>query len=459
MQKLNSTIIGTSLPQIAQSLHIAVPQVSLAITSYLVSGAVFIPISGWLVDRFGIRVVYAASIVIFTAGSLLCGLADSLTLMVAMRILQGMGGALLVPVSRLVIMRAFPKSEYIRAINYMMVPATVGPMLGPVVGGLITTYWSWHWIFFINVPIGILALLPLRLIEEAPMPAPPAFDFRGFGLIGTGFAFAQLAVENVGRHVIALPWQIALFLGASIALFAYGYHARRARNPVIDLTLFKVRTFRIAVLAGSVSRLGISAAPFLLPILFQVGFGLDPLHSGLLTFVATAASFFTRVGVPQLLRLVGIRATLMLNSCVLGFMLAGMAIFHASTPAYVIVIYLFVFGLLRSAHFSALGALVYADLPIERAGGATSVSEVSQRLSQSAGIGLAATLLAIVGHGHIESSDFALVFGGVGLTEILSAWGFRKLKRYDGHQLTGHGRRGRPAVEEAAREGTETGAE
>lgn len=459
MQRLDSTIIGTSLPQIAQSLHISVPQVSLAITSYLLSGAVFIPISGWVVDRFGIRPVYAASIIIFTIGSLLCGLADNLTLMVAMRILQGMGGALLVPVSRLVLMRSFPKSEYIRAINYMMVPATVGPMLGPVVGGLITTYWSWHWIFFINVPIGILALWPLKLIEEADMPRPPKFDFTGFIIIGTGFALAQLAVENVGRNVIALPWQAALFIAASVALVAYFYHAKRTANPVIDLTLFEVRTFRIAVLAGSVSRLGISAAPFLLPLLFQIGFGLDPLHSGLLTFVATVASFFTRVGVPQLLRAIGIRATLMVNSCVLGVMLAGMAIFHANTPAYVIVVYLFVFGLLRSAHFSALGALVYADLPIERSGGATSVSEVSQRLSQSAGIGLAASLLAVVGHGHIEASDFALVFGGVGLTEILSAWGFRKLKRNDGNQLTGRGRHGRVPVEEPAKDAAEAGAE
>jgi hypothetical protein len=268
-------------------------------------------------------------------------------------------------------------------------------------------------------------------------------------LIGTGFALAQLWVENVGRSVIAVHWQIVLFVGATVALLAYGYHARNTRNPVIDLTLFEVRTFRIAVLAGSVSRLGVSAAPFLLPILFQVGFGLDPLHSGLLTFVATAASFFTRIGLPQLLRIVGIRATLMLNSCVLGFMLAGMAIFHASTPAFVIVVYLFIFGLLRSAHFSALGALVYADLPIERAGGATSISEVSQRLSQSAGIGLAATLLAIVGHGHIDSSDFALVFGGVGLTEIFSAWGFLKLKRHDGYQVTGHGRRRGSVPEES----------
>jgi hypothetical protein len=309
------------------------------------------------------------------------------------------------------------------------------------------------------VPIGILALCPLKLIDEVPMPAPPAFDFRGFGLIGIGFALAQLAVENVGRSVIAAQWQISLFVAAFVVLLAYGYHARRTRHPVIDLTLFEVRTFRIAVLAGSVSRLGISAAPFLLPILFQVGFGLDPLHSGLLTFVATVGSFFTRIGVPQVLRMVGIRATLMLNSCVLGFMLAGMAIFHASTPAYVIVAYLFVFGLLRSAHFSAVGALVYADLPIERSGGATSVSEVAQRLSQSAGIGLAATLLAIVGHGHIESSDFALVFGGVGLTEILSAWGFRKLKRNDGHQITGHRRRGQSAYDEPGKKAAEAGAE
>ncbi len=455
MQKLNSTIIGTSLPQIAQSLHISVPQVSLAITSYLLSAAVFIPISGWIVDRFGVRPVYAAAIITFTLGSLLCGLADSLTLMVAMRIVQGMGGALLVPVCRLVLMRAFPKDQYMRAINYMMVPATIGPMLGPVVGGLITTYASWHWIFFINVPIGILGLWPLRLIEEVPMPRPPAFDFRGFVIIGFGFGLAQLAVENLGRNVIAYQWQAALVVLAALALFAYGKHAKRCADPVLDLTLFDIRTFRIAVLAGSVSRLGISAAPFLLPLLFQVGFGLDPLHSGLLTFVTTVGSFATRVGVPQLLRAVGIRAALMANACILGILLAGMSIFHADTPAYVIVIYLFFFGLLRSVHFSALGALVFADLPLERSGAATSISEVAQRLSQSAGIGIAATLLAVIGHGHIVPADFGLVFGMVGLTEVLSAWGFRKLKRDDGHQLTGRRPRTLPVVEEPIKAGAE----
>lgn len=459
MQRLDSTVIGTSLPQIAQSLHIAVPHVSLAITSYLLSAAVFIPISGWLVDRFGVRFVYAAAIVTFTVGSLLCGLAPNLTVMVVMRILQGMGGALLVPVCRLVLMRAFPKHEYIRAMNYMMVPATVGPMLGPVVGGFITTYASWHWIFFINVPMGVIALLPIRLIEEVPMPRPPAFDFAGFVMIGCGFGFAQFAVENIGRNVIAIPWQIALAVAAAIALLAYGRHARRYANPVIDLTLFHIRTFRVAVIAGSVSRLGISAAPFLLPILFQVGFGLDPLHSGLLTFVTTAASFATRIGIPQILRALGIRAALMANAIILGLLLAGMAIFHADTPAYVIVIYLFVFGLLRSVHFSAVGALVFADLPIERSGGATSVSEVAQRLSQSAGIGLAATLLAIVGHGHIVSADFGIVFGVVGLTEVLSAWGFRTLKRDDGHQLTGRAVRGvRPEKPVEAEAGAEASA-
>jgi EmrB/QacA subfamily drug resistance transporter len=451
MQRLDSTIIGTSLPQISQSLHVAVPQVSLAITSYLLSSAVFIPISGWIVDRFGVRVVYAAAIITFTVGSALCGIADNLAMMVATRILQGMGGALLVPVCRLVLMRSFPKDQYIQAINYMMVPATIGPMLGPVVGGLITTYASWHWIFFINVPIGIIGLLPLRLIEDVPMPRPPAFDFVGFVIIAFGFGFAQLAVENLGRNVIGIEWQAMLFVVAALALWLYGWYAKRCANPVLDLTLFRVRTFRIAVLAGSISRLGVSAAPFLLPILFQIGFGLDPLHSGLLTFVTTAASFATRIGIPQLLRIIGLRTALMANACLLGVLLAGMSFFDASTPAYIIVVYLFIFGLFRSVHFSALGALVFADLPLERSGGATSISEVAQRLSQSAGIGISATLLAVIGHGHIVAGDFGLIFGAVGLTEVLSAWGFRKLHRDDGHQLTRR-RRQDPVIAEASAE-------
>jgi EmrB/QacA subfamily drug resistance transporter len=449
MQRLDSTIIGTSLPQISASLHIAVPQVSLAITSYLLSLAVFIPISGWIVDRFGVRLVYAAAIVTFTVGSALCGFADNLGMMVAMRVVQGLGGALLVPVCRLVLMRSFPKDQYIQAMNYMMVPATIGPMLGPVIGGLITTYASWHWIFFINVPIGIIGLWPLRLIEDVPMPRPPAFDFRGFAIIGLGLGLAQLAVENLGRNLVAPPWQAALFIGATLALFAYGRHAKRCANPVMDLSLFGVRTFRIAVVAGSLSRLGISAAPFLLPLLFQIGFGLDPLHSGLLTFTATAATFATRVGIPRILRAIGLRAALMSNACLLGALMAGMALFHASTPAIVIVVYLFIFGLFRSVHFSALGALVYADLPVERGAGATSISEVAQRLSQSAGIGVCATLLAVVGHGHIIAGDFPIIFGVVGFSEVVSALGFRNLTRDDGHQITGRRRSGESAIAEA----------
>jgi EmrB/QacA subfamily drug resistance transporter len=446
MEGLDSSIIGTSLPQIAQSLAVSPQALSMAITGYLLSLAVFIPMSGWIADRFGARKVFCAAIVIFTIGSTLCGFATNLEMLVAMRILQGFGGAMMTPVGRLILARSFPKEELMIAMNYMGIPALVGPMLGPVVGGFITTYFSWHWIFFINIPIGIvLVALTLRLIDDIAMPRPPAFDFKGFVIVGCGLACAQLTIESLGRDIVPVWGQAALFVLAVVILLTYWRHARSRPNPVLDLTLFRIRTFRVSVTWGGVSRIGIGAVPFLLPLLFQVGFGLDALHSGLLTFVTTVGAFLMRLGIPKIMRALGLRLVLMGNAGILGAMLAGFALFRAETPHWFVLAYLFVFGFLRSVQFSSLGVMSYADLSHEMMSRGTSIAAVAQRLSMSTGVGLAATLLSlIVGDGALTTSTFAPVFIIIGLTEFVAIWGFGTLSASDGAQISGY--RTRPAV-------------
>jgi EmrB/QacA subfamily drug resistance transporter len=452
MEGLDSSIIGTSLPPIAESLAVSPQALSMAITGYLLSLAVFIPMSGWIADRFGARKVYCAAIVIFTIGSALCGFATDLGTMVAMRILQGFGGAMMTPVGRLILARSFPKEKLMTAMNYMGIPALVGPMLGPVIGGFITTYFSWHWIFFINIPIGIVLVgLTLWLIDDIAMPRPPAFDIKGFIIVGSGLACAQLAIESLGRDIVPGWGQALLFVLAAIILLAYWHHARSHPSPVLDLSLFRIRTFRVSVTWGSVSRMGIGAVPFLLPLLFQAGFGLDPLHSGLLTFVTTVGAFLMRVGIPKIVRTLGLRTVLMGNAGLLGIMLAGFALLRADTPHWIVLAYLFVFGFLRSVQFSTLGVMNYADLTPEMMSRGTSIAAVAQRISMSAGVGVSATLLSLlVGPTDAPTTaDFAPVFVIVGLTEFVAIWGFRTLSASDGAQVSGY--RKRP-VAAAARE-------
>ncbi|MDB5405748.1 MAG: transporter, partial [Rhodospirillales bacterium] len=293
----------------------------------------------------------------------------------------------------------------------------------------------------INIPIGIVLVgLTLWLIGDIAMPRPPAFDFKGFVIVGCGLACAQLAIESLGREMVPAWAQAGLFVLAILILFAYWRHARSRANPVLDLTLLRIRTFRVSVTWGSISRIGIGAVPFLLPLLFQVGFGLDALHSGLLTFVTTVGAFLMRVGIPKIVRALGLRLVLIGNAALLGIMLAGFSLFRADTPHWIVLAYLFVFGFLRSVQFSSLGVMNYADLTPEMMSRGTSIAAVAQRLSMSAGVGIAATLLSlIVGpSASPTTSDFAPVFIIIGLTEFVAIWGFGKLSASDGAQISGH---------------------
>ncbi|HWK47544.1 MAG TPA: DHA2 family efflux MFS transporter permease subunit [Stellaceae bacterium] len=455
MENLDSSIIATSIPQIAHSLGVGPLQLNVAITSYLLSLAVFIPISGWMADRFGTRTVFCAAIVLFTLGSALCGFSQNLWQLVLTRILQGVGGAMTTPVGRLMLLKSFPKSRLVTAMSYVTVPALVGPALGPLLGGLITTYASWRWIFYINIPIGMLGiLLAARYFENYRSATPRRFDFLGFTLCGIGLAAVELCLDYAGRDVLPF-WVEATILALGIAVLGlYALHARRHPDPAIDLRLFGIKTFRLAVLAGGLGRMGFASTPFLLPLLFQIAFGRTPLESGSLTFVIAIGSMCLKTAAPRIVRYCGFRTILVGNGIVVGLTTMSLAFLRPDTPYLAILGLLLVFGFLRSLQFTCMNALSYADLTGATLSKGTSIGSVGQQLSQSFGVAIGAMLLsAFVGSSGtvMTIGDFEVVFVLVGLLPIVSALCFLRLGSEDGAATSGHqARTGRRSAAQAS---------
>jgi len=440
MENLDQTVITTAIPAMAESLGQPPLQLNLAITSYLLSLAVFMPISGWIADRYGARSVFCAAIAIFTVGSALSGLATSLGMMVATRGLQGLGGAMMTPVGRLILLRTFPRDRLVTAMMYMSIPAMIGPTIGPVVGGFLTTYASWRWIFYVNIPIGLIGiLLARRFIIEHHAPPPARFDVLGFVLCGVGLASLQLAIENLARPLGPPGTEIALFVLAAGVLALYVRHAHRRENPAVDLAVLRIRSFRIGVVSGSVCRIGMNAAPFLLPLLFQLGFGLNPLQSGLLTFVMTVGAILMRPAARWLLRTFGFRRLLVGNAVLAALSVAGFALVHADTPHWIVLLAVLVFGFLRSTQFIAINTLSYAEVPPGLTSRATGIASLCQQLSLSFGVAIAASLLAlVVGHDRpIAAADFQPVFLCTALITLVSVGGFLRLKPHDGEVVSG----------------------
>ena len=303
MEQLDSTIITTAVPDIARSLHVTPVQMSLAVAAYVLAVAVFIPVSGWFADRFGARRVFVSALAIFTLGSALCGLARSLEMLVAMRVVQGLGGAMMTPVGRLILLRSFPRSQLMTAMTYTTLPAIIGPVIGPLLGGILTTTLSWRWIFYVNLPFGLLGmLLALRYIANTREAKVVRFDFPGFLMVGGGLGLLQFGMENVSRPILSL-WTIALTIIAAVALLlSFGLYAKRTIAPAVDLGLFRMRSFRVGTLAGGLCRIGMNGVPFLLPLMLQVGFGLSPVSSGAITFVGSTGAILIRSLVSPVLR-------------------------------------------------------------------------------------------------------------------------------------------------------------
>jgi EmrB/QacA subfamily drug resistance transporter len=439
MEQLDSTIVTTAIPDMARSLGVAPLQMNLAITSYILSLAVFIPVSGWIADRFGARRVFAAALLIFTIASALCGLAHSLTVLILMRIVQGFGGAMMTPVGRLILLRAFPRSELVTAMTYMSVPAIMGPTIGPLLGGVLTTYANWRWIFYVNVPIGMIGIaLALRYVQDSRVQTPPRFDIPGFLLVGAGLAMLQFALENVGHPVVPRGF-VFVFGGAALALLLiFRAYAARHKDPAMDLSLFRIRTFRVSTMAGGVSRIGVNAVPFMLPLLFQIGFGLSPVQSGSLTFVLSLGAMAVRPISLRMLRIMGFRGLLTVNGVVCAGVISLFALTTAQTPHWLIFLHVIAFGVVRSVQFMTTNALTYADTPANRLSASTSLGGVIQQLTVSFGVSIAATLLALIaGPGVLPSvADFHHAFLLVALITLLSAPGFLLLGKADGAHVS-----------------------
>lgn len=449
MEHLDSTIIATALPEIARSMNEDPLRLSLAITSYLLSLAVFIPLSGWAADRFGARRVFRSAIVLFTVGSVLCGLSQTLLQLVGARILQGMGGAMMVPVGRLVLLRQVPKHDLVRVLAYVTMPAVLAPIIGPPLGGFIATTTSWRWIFFVNVPIGIIGYrLVSRFIDGGPEAQPPPLDFPGWILIGTGLASLLFGFENLGRNVFDTTIVRTFLLGGCALIGLYVLRSRRIAHPIVDLSLVKVPTFGIAMVGGALFRLAAGAQALLMPLLLQLGFGYSPLRSGLTTCAGAVGIFLMKPTATPIVRRLGFRRTLSINGALCGLLIAGCALFSINTPLLVIVGYLLLLGYLQSLQFTAVNAMSFSDVSEDRMSQAASFSSTTIQLSLSMGVGIAAQLLYASMSWRertaIAAGDFWIPFVVFGTFTLLSAALFTRLTKDAGSTVSGHGPGKRP---------------
>jgi EmrB/QacA subfamily drug resistance transporter len=415
------------------------------LASYTLSLAVFIPISGWMADRFGTRRVFASAIGLFTLGSFLCGISSSIHALVACRILQGCGGAMMVPVGRLTLVRTFAKSELIRTMSFVAIPALVGPMLGPIAGGLIVGYLHWRFIFFVNIPIGLIGLFMVYLhLPDYRAERTDPLDMVGLILFGSGVALLSYVLEIFGEHTLSAREILGLLTIALSLIAGYGIHATRIEFPLLHLTLFRIRTFSAAVSGSFFTRLGIGGVPFLLPLLYQVGLGFTPIQSGLLIMPQAIAAMSMKIFMPRLLTRLGYRGVLISNTVVIGLLLLLFATIGPGTRIGVIVLLAFFYGAFTSLQYTSMNTLVYADVTDEQTSNASSIASTLQQMSISFGVASAglATTFFIPNRLHSNPQEMIrgiheafLVLGGF---TILSTVIFHKLRSGDGDNVSQH---------------------
>jgi len=462
MENLDGTVITTALPAMALSFDTSPIRLSLGVTAYMLSLAVFIPVSGWVADRFGARTVFRLAIAVFILGSILCGLSMGVLEFAAARVLQGIGGAMMVPVGRLIMIRRVEKSELVRAMAYLTVPALIGPVLGPPVGGFITTYVSWRWIFFLNVPIGILGIvLVTYLIENYREEETWPFDWVGFVLTGTSLTCLMYDFDLVG-HPGESGWLAWILLGVGAASGASALvHSKLHLHPLIDLTLLEVPTFAKTVAGGSIFRMCAGALPFLLPLMLQVGFGMSAFASGLLTFASAVGSFTMKMSTRPILRRFGFRNVLVGNGIISAVSLVVCSFFTISTPSFLIFAVLLAGGFFRSLQYTSLSTLAFADILPQRLSGATSISSMMQQLSNGMGIALGAVLLHGMlawrgaAAGALSAGDARVAFVIAGVLALLSLPFFLGLAADAGAEVSGH--QARTAAARPARSPEEPG--
>jgi EmrB/QacA subfamily drug resistance transporter len=443
MESLDTTILNTGVPTIAAALHVAPLSMKSVLASYTLSLAVFIPISGWMADRFGTRRVFASAIGLFTLGSFLCGISSNIHLLVAFRILQGCGGAMMVPVGRLTMVRTFAKSELVRAMSFVAIPGLIGPMLGPIAGGLIVGYFHWRLIFFVNIPIGLIGLyLVYRYLPDYREEDVAPLDVVGLILFGSGVALLSYVLEVFGEHTLSAGEILGLLALSLVLLAGYGFHATKIAHPMLRLILFRIRTFRAAVSGGFLTRLGIGGIPFLFPLLYQVGLGFSPIQSGLLMMPQAIAAMSLKLTMPRILARFGYRAVLVSNTVFIGLLIFLFSTIGKGTPVWLIVIMVFCYGFFTSLQYTSMNTLVYADVTEEQASSASSIASTMQQMSISFGVASASLVTAFFLPDRFRSNppqfihgihDAFYVLGGM---TILSTIVFRELKKGDGDAVS-----------------------
>lgn len=448
MEQLDATIVNTAVPSIAASLDVTPLSLKSVVTTYILSLAVGIPVSGWIADRFGTRRVFGSAIAIFTFASILCGLSLNAPMMVFARLLQGIGGALMMPVGRLAIVRTFPKSELLGAMNFVIIPALIGPLLGPTVGGIIVHLVSWRAIFFINVPVGLAALyLVYRFMPDYHGQEKRPLDVMGLILFSTGTAILSWLLEIFGEHTLDAV-TAGLMLALSITLLAaYVWHASQRKYPLLRLSLLRVRTFRISVLGGFLTRLGVGGMPFLLPLLYQVGLGLPAWHSGLLMMPTAAAAMGMKLIAPRVLGRFGYRQVLIVNTVCIGVTIGLFALVGPSTPTWVVIGIGLMQGFFNSLQFSSMNTLAYADVEQKDTSMASTISSSLQQLSMSFGLA-AGSLITAWFLGNVPQTNQAVVtsslhhaFAALSVLTVCSSAVFWRLRRNDGESISKGGRR------------------
>ena len=444
MEQLDTTIVNTAVPAMAESLRVAPLSLKAVVTSYILSLAVCIPVSGWMADRFGTRRVFSIAVGIFTFASILCGFAQNLPMLVAGRILQGVGAAMMMPVGRLAIIRTFPKSELLRAMNFVIIPALIGPLLGPTVGGLIVHWLSWHTIFFINVPVGLMALwLAHRYMPDYHGEARRPLDIVGLVLFGSGAALLSWLLEIFGEHRLD-PLSATVMLALSLGLLgAYVWHALRRPFPLLRLSLFRVRTFRVSVVGGFVTRLGIGGLPFLLPLLYQLGLGMPAWQSGLLMMPAAAAAMGMKFISSRVLARFGYRPILIVNTVMIGAVISLFSLVNAATPIAVIVLLGLTMGFFNSLQFTSMNSMAFADIETADSSMASTIASSMQQMSMSFGLACG-SLVAGWYLGDLPQTDRAAVttalhyaFLTLGGLTVLSSLSFWSLRPGDGASVSG----------------------
>ena len=436
MQSLDATILNTALPAIATSLQRSPLAMQSAVISYTLTVAMLIPVSGWLADRFGTRKIFILAVSLFTLGSLACALSGSLSLLVFSRVVQGIGGAMMMPVARLALLRAYPRSELLPVLNFVTMPGLVGPILGPMLGGLLVTYASWHWIFLINIPIGLLGIVYARKYMPDFTTPKRCFDLGGFVLFGVGLVLISIGIELFGERIVS-PWQATAVLFAGVLLLLlYIVHARRHPAPLISLPMFKTRTFSIGIIGNIASRLGTGCIPFLMPLMLQVGFGYPAIIAGCMMGPTAIGSLLAKSTVTQVLRRFGYRHTLVGISVIIGILIASFALQMPGGSVSLLLLALFVLGMAMSTQFTAMNTITLADLNDENASGGNSVLAVTQQLSISFGVAVSAAVLRFYQQfDGTTVQHFHATFLTMGLITVLAAFTFMLLRNGDGRHL------------------------